>query len=86
MTLKAYVYDHGWSGAEVYITADKDKAFNYFRDYHLPYYENAAKNHNVRNGDNPWLKDVKKYKSGEFWEDIKVYDVVDGLSFETAGE
>lgn len=88
MTLKVFVLDRGWAGAEMYISESKDKAVEYFRNEHLPRLRKGSENHikHTPERDNPWLREIKYFESPTFYDMIRGYECVEGMTFETAGE
>ena len=86
-TLKLYMHDSGWAGAEFYITADKQKAIEAIIDPKIAHYRKLDEMHRKDhpNEFNPWEANVIHYTTNR--EKILVeIDIVEGASFWTEGE
>jgi hypothetical protein len=84
--LKAYVYDHGWDGAEVYFAYDKVAAMEYFRSRYMSVYQRHVDQHRPDHRPNPWVKYVEHYSSSLFDRDVVEYEPVSGMVIEIAGD
>ncbi len=87
--LKAYVYDQGWSGAEIYFSESRETALKYFQDFYLPRYKQADETHDNTwppERHNPWKSHVKFWESTEFHRYIQEYELGEGQVISTEGE
>lgn len=86
---KIYVFDHGWSGAEIMVAPDKETACKGLIDTSIAYYLKLAEEHDrlydLQERPNPWWSHhASLVKNRESL--LKEYDIVDGLRFDTDGD
>jgi hypothetical protein len=86
--LKIYVFDHGWAGADVYVTASEETAKAYFLSDNIETGEEGLRKHMAAHPKqvNPWPAQIEYWKSGAYWNDVRVFDIHEGLEFETTGD
>lgn len=87
--LKIYVMDHGWSGADIYVTDSEEDARNHFLGTNLEDAEERLALHMQAHPDqspNPWIEQVDYWKTGKYWKDIDVYPVERGTYIYTIGD
>lgn len=87
--LKIYVMDHAWAGADIYVTSSEEEAKSYFLSDNVKIHEEGLQKHMVAHPDrrpNPWPEKIDYWKSGKYWNDVKVYDIYEGLRFFTDGD
>lgn len=87
--MKIYMYDHGWSGADILIASDKETAIQKLIDPEIQRYHDLAvehdKIHDPQERHNPWwehYENLKKVRETSIVE----YEIVEGLEFSTMGE
>lgn len=88
--MKLIVWDRGWSGAEIIISSEPDRIIEFWRK---EYHDQALKGMKLHDPEkfsfNPWIRDVQDSSNTESFlrtNNIKVYDIVDGLRVETDGD
>lgn len=86
--MKAYIYDHGWEGAEIYFSESREKAVKYFQDKEIIRAEACIRQHDVkRSGPVPasFLYDLEQAKSDLFGLGIEECACKEGNFFFTDG-
>lgn len=90
--LKLYVYDMGWSGADLIWAKDEAEAKDYVAAKWLPMYEERVAEHEKYHGvnglkefrKNPWVKYVDQYKNRDLY--VEHVPVTPGIAHSTDGE
>lgn len=88
--MKAYIYDHGWAGAEVYFSESRERAVKYFQEKQLENTKRKISNHNVeKNGPIPsyWIRDLENFSTTKYVDSIIEESVIEeGVTFMTDGD
>lgn len=88
--MKAFIYDHGWAGAEVYFSESRETAVKYFQEKEIENIKRKIEQHNVKkSGPIPpdWINELESFSNTkEFNNDIKEYLVEEGVTFWTDGD
>ena len=87
MTLKLYVYDRGWAGADVAVTTSLENAIALILQPSIDWWKEADLEHEKAHPerDNPWKRKWQLAESNPE-KYIDTYEIRDGLVIETAGE
>jgi hypothetical protein len=91
MTLKIYVHDMCWEGAEIVVTSDPNVAYAKLIQPMIDMYRTRAEAHDRKalefpdeTPNNPWWSEYHRYvQNGLFM--CKIYDAWEGTEFKTSG-
>lgn len=84
--MKVVVRDYGWEGARIHLTENPDAIIQKWKADELKRLQEGNEKHDyTRNPDNPWPRMIENHLK-YFEGNIQVYDVAEGLEFETTGD
>lgn len=88
MTLKLYMYDHGWSGAQIIADYSLEAAAKRFNQMHQPgvikLNEMHLKDHPTR--PNPWPNQIEQYSVENIMKAIEEFEISESLMITSRGE
>lgn len=86
MTLKAYVYDHGWNGADIVFAASKEKAYAVLQAKYIPLYHDLVVNHQPLNKHNPWVARLEAWTSDRNMRGFVEHPITESYTITTEGD
>jgi hypothetical protein len=88
--LKVFVYDHGWDGAVLFISADRKTAIDHFREEDISRLKASIAQHDVKKSGRHFVDQqnaqLDRIMKADYYDFISEYDCEEGTIFYTDGE